>query len=138
MKWTPIPISQVCSHCKIEKLLLEFPHDNNRILGRYDRCTDCLFEVRAEQQAKKTGKPKRQPSGDALMKSLDAKPRTDEYIENLNHKTYRKRTEKKKCAFPTCITGIRYRSPYAPYCERHGTPDKRQAAKAMLAGATLP
>lgn len=45
----------------------------------------------------------------------------------LNRKAYRER-EKKPCAFSGCITPVRYRSVYAPYCDLHGTAERRERA----------
>lgn len=44
----------------------------------------------------------------------------------LNRKAYRER-QKEPCAFVGCITPVRYRSVYAPYCDLHRTEDRRQA-----------
>lgn len=78
---------------------------------------------------------KYQPRADGEESTLMTRwLRSDHVVATDNRKAYRKR-ERKVCAFGGCDTPVRYRSVYAPYCDRHGTPDRRAAAS-EVAGLT--
>lgn len=105
-------------------------HDTHTA-GRYassNNCVECHNENNERRvQVDGVRRSKAQPSGDALMRSLDADPKSDEWVAATNRRIY-KQHQKQTCEFPTCPTPVRYRSPYKPYCEMHGTPDKRAVA----------
>lgn len=77
-------------------------------------------------------KTKSQPSGDDLMAVYERKPPSELLLGERNRKKYRERKER-VCEFEGCITRLRYASTYAPYCDMHGTKDRRREAKARLA-----
>ncbi len=111
------------------------------LMGRYEsnNCKECTRENSFERERTKgrerqlgelgetAVRRKAQPSGGDLHKAIDADPKSDEWIAAANLRYYRKQG-KRVCEFAGCGTRIRYRSKYAPYCERHSTEAKRGEA----------
>lgn len=93
--------------------------------GYHSWCKECHSEYSADRYAEKT-----EAKAAGAKKRMGPTPRNllaDEEVARLNRKHYRER-EGKACAFVGCQTRVRYRSPYKPYCQLHGTKDKRERA----------
>lgn len=118
-------VSTRCSRCKVEKLFMEFPTDTKKKDGVSSWCKACVRDAHAERAGKK-----RQPEGDDLLLTVNASLDDDWTIKTKNKRAYAKRAKGKTCAFQGCLTRIRYRSAYAPWCDLHGTKDRREKAMA--------
>ena len=117
-----------CPDCNRQRPNNEFRKDRSRDDGLSAYCRRHMCE---RQRAQRAERKKHQPSGDALFQTVNRTPRSDLETELANRRAYRERREaeaKATCAFGGCITPLRYRSAYAPYCDRHGTADRRKEA----------
>ena len=118
-----------CPDCKKLKANKEFPKDKSRADGLAAYCRMHCNQRAVERRA---AKRKYQPTGVAIFQAVNRAPRSDSETELMNWRAYwerRESGERPTCAFGGCITPLRYRSPYAPYCERHGVPERRMEAR---------